>query len=337
MVAIMTSPVCPVRDLSPVLDGLPALSGPRRGSHHMSCLPNSAPALTLSHLASLSSPPASETGMARKIMGLFRFRRKRKLKMQEFDPQTANIARVYDYYLGGKDNFAADRAAAEEIMRVSPDVAAAAYDNRRFLGRAVCYLARSGVIQFIDIGSGLPTMENTHEIAAKENWFSKVVYVDSDPVVVNHAMVLVGSAPQVAVIRGDVREPQKIMENPVLQSFLDASQPIAVILAAILHFIDDANAYAAIDYLKDSIPSGSALVMSHGTADEATSEEMRTARSVYDRAAVSIFPRTLADVTRFFDGFDLVDPGVVPLNAWRPGGSQEVTRTIAYGAVAIKP
>jgi len=222
-------------------------------------------------------------------------------------------------------------------MRLSPVAAVAAHDNRRFLGRAVEYVARSGVIQFIDIGAGLPTMENTHEIAVRENLFSRVVYVDNDPVVVNHAIALLGGGPGAVAIGGDLREPGQIMENAVLRSFLDMGKPVAVILSAILHFIDDPHAYEIVGYLKDSVPPGSALVISHATADDATSAEVQTVQSVYDQAAAPIFLRTHAGVTRFFDGFGLAGPGVVDINSWRPVGVRRESQTIGYGGVAIKP
>jgi hypothetical protein len=263
--------------------------------------------------------------------------RREKLKMQEFDPRTANVARMYDHYLGGKDNFEVDRASAGEIMRLSPRAAVAAHDNRRFLGRAVAFVARSGVIQFIDIGAGLPTMENTHEIAAKENQLSRVVYIDNDPVAVNHATVLLASASRSLAILGDLREARQIIENETLRDFLDMSQPVAIILAAILHFIDDPHACAIVDYLKQAVPPGSALVISHATADEASGTEIEKVQSVYEQSSAPIFLRTHAGVARFFDGFELVEPGVVDINAWQTIGTPEESQTIGYGGVAIKP
>lgn len=256
--------------------------------------------------------------------------------MPEFDPRRPNVARMYDHYLGGKDNFEADRAAAEEIMRLSPG-AAVAYDNRRFLGRVIAYIARSEIIQFIDIGVGLPTMENTHEIAAKENLLSKVVYVDNDPVVVGHATALLTSDSQSLAIRGDLREPEQIIGSRELRAFLDMDQPVAIILAAILHFIDDSHAYAIVDCLKQAVPPSSALVISHATADDATSAQIEKVQSVYKQASTPIFLRTHADVTRFFDGFELADPGVVDINAWQTIGTPKESQTIGYGGVAIKP
>lgn len=257
--------------------------------------------------------------------------------MQEFDSQTPNVARMYDHYLGGKDNFEADRTAAEEIMRLSPGAAAAAHDNRRFLQRAVRHVTRSGVIQFIDIGAGLPTMENTHEIAIGEDWQSRIVYVDNDPVVVNHATARLGAGPHTVAMRGDLREPQQIIENTVLRSFIDMNRPVAVILAAVLHFLDDLQSYAIVDYLKDAIPPGSVLVISHATGDGATSAEIEKVQSVYKLASTPIFLRTHADVARFFDGFDLAEPGVVDINAWQSTGMPKESQTIGYGGVAVKP
>lgn len=257
--------------------------------------------------------------------------------MRGFDPLTPNVARMYDYYLGGKDNFEADRTAAEEIMRLSPGAAKVAHDNRRFLGRAVRYAARSGIIQFVDIGAGLPTMENTHEIATREDWQSRVVYVDNDPVVINHATARLGGAPQSVAINGDLRQPQQIMENPVLRSFLNTSSPVAIILAAVLHFIDNSHAYAIVEYLKHSVPPGSALVISHATADDATSEEIGKVQSVYSQSSAPIFLRTHADITRFFEGFELIEPGVVDINAWQTAGTRNESQTIGYGGIAIKP
>ena len=256
--------------------------------------------------------------------------------MKGFDPSIPNVARMYDFYLGGKDHFEADRAAAEQIVRLSPSAAAAAHDNRRFLARAVSHVARSGITQFVDIGAGLPTVENTHEIAMKENRLSRVVYVDNDPVVINHARVILKPELQAEIMKGDLSEPRLIIENTVLRTFLDMKQPVAIILAAILHFFDDAHAYAIVGFLKDSVPRGSALLISHATADDATSAELQTVQSVYEDAAAPIYFRTQADVARFFDGFDIVDPGVVDINSWQAPGRPKDSRTIGYGGVAIK-
>jgi hypothetical protein len=256
--------------------------------------------------------------------------------MQEFDVTTPNVARMYDYYLGGKDNFAADRDAADKILRLSLQARLAAQQNREWLKRAVQYAARSGISQFIDIGAGLPTMENTHEIAAKENWLARVVYVDNDPVVVNHGTALLAPDEQAVVVGGDLRDPRQIMGNTVLRSFIDTSKPTAVILAAVLHFIADDLAYEITGYLRDTLAGGSALIISHATADDATPEEIDTVTSVYNRTTTPIRLRSRDAIERFFSGFDLAEPGVVDINAWRPAGTPSNGQTIGYGGVAVK-
>ena len=257
--------------------------------------------------------------------------------VEGFDSTKPNVARIYDAFLNGKTNFQADRTAADAIMRLSPVAATAARDNRQFLKRAVTYTARRGIRQFIDIGSGLPTMDNTHEIARREDWTARVVYVDNDPVAVLHGTAILGAAPQAVVITGDLREPQKVIENPALQATLDLSQPAVIILAAVLHFLSDTEARAAVDYLKGSVAPGSALVISHATADDAAPEETSKVQGVYEAAQSPIYLRTREEVTRFFDGFTLVPPGVVDVNHWHTEPGAGRTQVIGYGGVAVKP
>jgi hypothetical protein len=255
----------------------------------------------------------------------------------EFDPGTPSVARIYDHLLGGTGNFAADRAAAYQLMSLSPGAAAAARDNRRFLKRAVTLAANLGVTQFLDIGAGIPTQENTHETAARTDRMSRVVYVDNDPLAVYQGAAILGGTPQAAVMEGDLRDPRQIIENPAVRDFLSMRQPVAVILAAVLHFMEDAQAYAVVDYLKDVVPRGSVLVISHATADDATRTEIEKVQAVYEKANTSVFPRSRAEVARFFDGFDVAAPGVVDVNAWRPEEPAGKSQTIGYGAVAVKP
>jgi O-methyltransferase involved in polyketide biosynthesis len=254
-----------------------------------------------------------------------------------FDPGKPNVARMYDYFLGGKDNFAADRESGARILGLSPGARSAAQDNRRFLERAVRCISDCGIRQFVDIGAGIPTMENTHDIAARANWLSRVVYVDNDPVAVTHGRALLGGGPHAMVIPGDLREPKEILENSMLGSFIDMTRPVAIVLAAILHFLDDSQAYAAVDYLKGAVPPGSALVISHATADDAAPGQAETVRSVYEQATFPIFLRTHAEVTRFFDRFNLVGPGVTDINTWRADSPRNgESQTIGYGGVARK-
>lgn len=250
--------------------------------------------------------------------------------------RTPNVARMYDYLLNGKDHFAVDRLAMDEILELSPSAKTAALDNRAFLGRAVSHAAASGIGRFIDIGSGLPTARNTHEIARD----SAVVYVDNDPVVITHARALLPVRGFSMVIQGDLRNPQRIMGDPELRSFFGSDdQPVCVVLAAILHFLSDSEAYDAAAYLKDVVPAGSMLVISHATADDATKEQAETVESVYsERATTPIYLRTRAEIERFFDGFELVEPGVTDIRTWNPGEplAEPETQVIGYGGVGVK-
>lgn len=263
------------------------------------------------------------------------------MSLNDFPPprrekRTPSVARMYDYLLGGKENFEADRLAMDEILELSPGAARAAADNRAFLSRAVSHAAASGIGRFIDIGAGLPTAKNTHEIVDN----SAVVYVDNDPVVVTHAKALLSVEGFSMAIKGDLRNPQQIMEDPELRSFFgDSDQPVCVVLAAILHFLDDSESYAAVDYLKAMIPDGSMVVISHATADDATKEQAETAESVYSQQATTpIYLRARAEVQRFFDGFELVDPGVTDIRAWYPGKAVTApgTQVAGYGGVGVK-
>lgn len=253
------------------------------------------------------------------------------------DIRKPNPARMYDYALGGKDSFAADREAAERLFRMSPDAKTAALDNRSFLRRAVAFCAASGVGQFLDIGSGLPTAQNTHEVAREIRSDARVVYVDNDPMVQAHAAALLSGSPGVAAISGDLQNPRDILANPAVQSLLDFSRPIAVVLVAILHFVPDKLCYEVVDYLKQAVPSGSCLVISHATADDATAAEVSEVEQVYDAAGVPIALRTEDQVSAFFNGFRLAEPGVVNMVAWRNPNTPHARRIIGYGGAAFKP
>ena len=187
-----------------------------------------------------------------------------------FDVTVPNVARIYDYFLGGKDNFAADREAAEELRSLLPDAEIACRENRGFLRRAVRYLASDlGIGQFIDIGSGLPTADNTHEIAQAIRPDARVAYIDYDPVVVTHGRALLGSSPNVAVIDADLRRPGVIVGSQSLADLVDFSAPLAILLAAVLHFIPDSDdPYGIVDIVKSVMAPGSCLVISHATQDE---------------------------------------------------------------------
>ena len=257
-----------------------------------------------------------------------------------FDTSVPNIARIYDYLLGGKDNFAVDRAVGEMVVATVPGMVQSARANRAFLGRVVRFLAdEAGIRQFLDIGSGMPTVGNTHEIAQKVAPASRVVYVDNDPVVLTHARALLTSSPEgkSGYIAADLREPGKIIAEAA--QTLDLSRPVAVMLLMILHFIPDAEAYAAVSELLDAVAPGSFLVIAHMPKDieaDSVSELMRKARDVPSSAPM--YPRTRDEVARFFAGLEFVEPGLVALQGWRPDSVFEArTSAIGWGAVGQKP
>ena len=255
------------------------------------------------------------------------------------DTSVPNVARIYDYLLDGKDNFAIDRQAAEELLKAVPDAATAAKQNRRFLRRAVGFLAREcGIRQFIDIGAGLPTQGNVHAIAQRYARDARVLYVDNDPVVVRHAQALLVENAMTVAIGRDVREPDEILTHPALQALIDLRKPVAVLLIAIMHFIkDDEVAYAIVERLKEATAPGSYLVVSHVTGDDLSAEAVKQARELYEKSTAPGVTRSHAEVTRFFDGLELVPPGVVNVSSWRPDlPARKSARTIFYAGVAQK-
>jgi hypothetical protein len=261
------------------------------------------------------------------------------------DASVPNVARIYDYLLGGKDNYSADREAAMELVRLVPDALAACHGNRRFLQRAVRFLAdEASIRQFIDIGTGLPTQGNVHEVAQSCVPDAPVLYVDYDPVVVSHAQALLADNRTVVAINRDLRWPDQIIAHPALQALIDLDQPVAILLVAILHFIaDDDDPHGIVDKLKAAMPPGSYLVLSHVTADDVPAEVTREVRKLYDRTTSPATPRTRADIGRFFDGLEIIPPGLTDVSAWR--GLSEAGRELRsdsrpalfFGGVGRKP
>jgi hypothetical protein len=251
-------------------------------------------------------------------------------------------ARVYDVLLGGKDNFAVDRAAAAEGLKVNPNAAAAPLQNRAFLQRTVRFLAaEKGIRQFLDIGTGLPTSPNVHEVAQAADPAARIVYVDNDPIVLTHARALLTSTPEgrTAYVDANFRNADEIMNSPELRETLDLDQPVALLLFAILHFFDDeANPRAIVEGLMSALPSGSYLVLSHIT-DDHDPESWAKFAAVMRRQGINCRFRNLAEVTGFFTGLEPVEPGVVPILRWRPDGEQTLTdaEVALYGGVARKP
>jgi O-methyltransferase involved in polyketide biosynthesis len=257
------------------------------------------------------------------------------------DSTTPHIARVYDYWLGGKDNFAVDRETAEKVIAAFPDVLVSVRAQREFLGRAVRYLINeAGIRQFLDIGTGLPAAENTHEVAQRLAPETHVVYVDNDPIVLSHAQALLTSSPEgeTAYISADFHEPAKIIAEA--KATLDFSQPVGVMMLGLLHCVPDAEGPAAlVRRVLDEVAPGSYLVISHPASDISSSEMGNSMRAYNESAPLQLTPRSYAEVARFLGGLELIEPGLVQLHRWRAADPEVgVIRELAnYGAVARKP
>jgi hypothetical protein len=257
-----------------------------------------------------------------------------------FDTSVAHMARVYDYWLGGKDNFAADRAAGDQAIAANPGILRDVKANRAVLARSVRYLAAEcDIRQFLDIGTGIPTANNTHEVAQSVAPECRIVYVDNDPVVLAHARALLTgeSAGATAYIEADLRDPVKILDFAART--LDFSRPVAVTLLAILHLIpDEDDPYGIVATLMAAIPPGSYLALSHPASDIRAAAVAEMARRVNARLGGSTrgTMRDQADVRRFFDGLELVEPGVVEPPKWRPAGPVSATEVAVWCGVARK-
>ena len=241
------------------------------------------------------------------------------------DTKRANVARVYDYWLGGTHNFLADQDLARAISAVEPNAQAGARANRAFLGRAVRFLAAAGVRQFLDIGSGIPTEGNVHEVAQQAAPGSRVVYVDVDPVAVAHSKAILSGNGRAGIIDADLREPGKILTHPRTRELIDFSQPTGLLLAMVLHFVPDTDdPWAIVATLRDALAPGSYLVLGHAT-HESRPGTAQAAETVYNRSvSTGIRMRSRAEIERFFDGFTLVDPGLVYIPQWRPDSPGDV-------------
>jgi O-methyltransferase involved in polyketide biosynthesis len=240
----------------------------------------------------------------------------------DIDTSRPNVARIYDYLLGGKDNFTVDREAAKRLLEASPDIAGIVRDNRSFIGRVVRYLADdAGIRQFIDLGGGLPTQTNVHEMAQAATPGARVVYVDNDPVVWSHGQALLAHGEQVAMVHADLREPAAVLGHPEVRALIDLDQPVALMCAAVLHFVPDADEpHRIIAEYRDQVAPGSYLAISHGTTGDTEDHHQVVGgvTSVYRQASAQLHVRSPAEIQRFFDGFEMVEPGQVWINEWRP-------------------
>ena len=252
-----------------------------------------------------------------------------------------SAARIYDYWLGGTHNFAIDREVARGVTAVVPDTARIMQANRAFLHRAVRFLTEQGQRQFLDLGSGIPTLGNVHEVAQKAAPDAKVVYVDIDPVAVAHSRHILTGNDNAIVIQSDLRDVDRILNDPEVRGLLDFDEPIVVLMMAVLHFVPDSDDPAGIiARFKDALAPGSYLVISHGTQDNMSDEAKRVANDNFTRTSTPFVGRSLPEVAEFFRGLDLVEPGLVWSVQWRPEHPDEVgnnpERSAAYVGVGLK-
>lgn len=261
----------------------------------------------------------------------------------EIDIERPSAARMYDFFLGGSNNFAADRRLAQEYLQVLPDMPAIARAQRAVLHRAVRYLTAAGVDQFLDLGSGMPTVGNVHEIAQQVNPQARVVYVDVDPVAAAHGRALLGRTPYTGVVLADLRDPSYVLKHPVTTDLLDFSRPIGLLMIAVLHFLPDRDDPAAVvSRYREATAPGSALAITHATSDYHP-EMAKRAEAVYRKASHQMNYRSRREIEALLSGYDLVEPGLVDMIHWRPdpdpapdplGG--DVTRYNGYAAVGRK-
>jgi O-methyltransferase involved in polyketide biosynthesis len=241
---------------------------------------------------------------------------------------------VYDALLGGKDNYAADRQVAARVSEAQPLVISGVRANRAFLSRATAFLAEQGIAQFLDLGSGLPTRDNVHEIAGRVDPEVRTVYVDRDPIVLVHARALLIDSPRTIVVEADIREPEKILAHPHVQAHLDFARPVAVVLCAVLHLVGDQDDPAGIvAAYREAMAPGSALVVSHVVDDgnDATSAATRRGARIYSQTTAPFVLRSREQVRSWFTGFRLVEPGLVDADLWRRRGNGTTTAPIAAG------
>jgi SAM-dependent methyltransferase len=241
-----------------------------------------------------------------------------------FDPTTPNVARMNDYLLGGKDNFAADRAAAKQALELAPELLVLMREWRKFIRRVVRFLAHSGITQFVDIGTGLPAKENVHEIAQAIEPRARVAYVDNDPVVSAHAQALLEDKELTIGVRADIREPRQIMSHPRLRELIDFEKPVAILLLTVLHRIpEDYVATRVIAEFRETLAPGSYVVIQHAVCDTRPDVTGTLASLYQDKKVITAArraqnTRTKAQIERFFEGLEVVDPGVVYIPRWRP-------------------
>ncbi|WP_214416737.1 SAM-dependent methyltransferase [Sphaerisporangium fuscum] len=254
------------------------------------------------------------------------------------DTTRPSVARMYDYYLGGKDNYEVDRAAVRRVAEAMPEIGQLALENRAFLRRAVRHMARQGIRQFIDIGSGLPTVGNTHEIAQQIVPDARVVYVDNDPIVLAHGRALLATDDNTTVVSADMRRPAEVLRHPETIKLIDFGRPVGVLLIAMIHFLTLDERDAVMGALHDAMAPGSLITATHVTRDGHALSAVEGIEAVYATTPTPIYFREHAEVAGFFERFELVEPGLVTIDTWHPDPTDPAPPATKwlYGAVARK-
>lgn len=253
------------------------------------------------------------------------------------DLSKPSVSRIYDYYLGGSHNFEVDRDTARQAIKAFPGLPKIMQANRAFMRRAVRHAVQEGVTQFLDIGSGIPTFGNVHEVALAASPESLVVYVDNDPVAVAHSRAVLEGTDRATVLAADFRSPGDILDSPETRRLLDLDRPVALLLVALLHFVaDEEDPWKAIGTIRDRLAPGSMLILTHASTDSGprTDEQGRDISGVYRKVGSRLLMRSKADITRFFEGFEMVEPGLVSMPNWRPDGSNEQEDPVVFTGFA---
>jgi hypothetical protein len=254
------------------------------------------------------------------------------LWLSKIDTSKPHPARIYDYLLGGKDHFEVDRDAAEKVVAAVPTARAEVAANREFLRRAVAYTAGQGVSQFLDIGTGIPTVGPTHEVAQRVNPQARVAYVDNDPIVLAHSRALLTTDDRTFTIQADVREPETILGDPAIRRTLDFGRPIALMFVGLLYFVDDdEDPWGLVARYRDALVPGSHLLLSHVR----DTPETRAAAAAYESATSRLSPRSPERIRALFDGWDPVEPGIVPVHDWRPDGGETRAAQVVGGVARL--
>ncbi|MGW0555868.1 SAM-dependent methyltransferase [Streptomyces sp. NPDC002926] len=256
---------------------------------------------------------------------------------QGIDISVPSVSRIYDYYLGGSHNFEVDREAARKAMEFMPGLPKIMQANRAFMRRAVNYAVSEGVTQFLDIGSGIPTFGNVHEVAHKADAASRVVYVDHDPVAVAHSRAVLEGDEQAVVVSADLRKPQQILDSPELGGLLDLERPVALLLVAVLHFLEDQDdPRSAVAQLRDALAPGSLIIVTHASFEgiPLSEEQAGGAVGVYRNIRNPLVMRSREEIARFFEGYEMIEPGLVSMPHWRPDAPAEHEDPYAFSGFA---